>query len=115
MPSTKTTTKRVGPVAEVTKSRNIKDTTRWLLWGKAAGRCEFSGCNRELWKSPVTQETSNIAEAAHIYAFSSDGSRGNKGIEVKKVNDLGTPGSLPAISPVLTSALRDASVGYASP
>ena len=28
---------------------------------------------------------------------------------------MGTPGSLPAISPVLTSALRDACVGYASP
>ncbi len=30
-------------------------------------------------------------------------------------SQVGTPGSLPAISPVLTSALRDASVGYASP
>jgi hypothetical protein len=29
------------------------------------------------------------------------------------VGELGTPGSLPAISPVLTSALQDASVGYA--
>ena len=79
---------QVGPVQDVTKSRDIKDTTRWLLWGKAAGRCEFSGCNRELWKSPVTQEQVNIAEAAHIYAFSSKGPRGNKGIDVKKLNQV---------------------------
>ena len=32
----------------------------------------------------------------------------------KLVGELGTPGSLPAISPVLTSALQDASVGYAN-
>jgi len=31
-----------------------------LLWGKAAGRCEFAGCNQMLWKSPVTQEPINI-------------------------------------------------------
>lgn len=79
---------QVGPVTEVTKSRDIKDTTRWLLWGKAAGRCEFSGCNRELWKSPVTQEQVNIAEAAHIYAFSSVGPRGNEGIDVEKLNEV---------------------------
>jgi hypothetical protein len=79
---------KVGPVNEVTKSRDIKDTTRCLLWGKAAGRCEFSGCNRQLWKSPVTQEQVNIAEAAHIYAFSSDGPRGNDGIDVERLNEV---------------------------
>jgi hypothetical protein len=80
--------KKVGPVVEVTKSRHIDQSTRWMLWGKAAGRCEFSGCNRELWKSPVTQEQVNLAEAAHIYAFSSDGPRGNSGIDVEKLNEL---------------------------
>lgn len=81
-------TNKVGPVTEVTKSRDIKDTTRWLIWGRAAGRCEFSGCNRQLSKSPVTQEQVNIAEAAHIYAFSSEGPRGNAGIDVEKLNDV---------------------------
>lgn len=79
---------RIGLVTEVTKSRHIYQTVRWLLWGKAAGRCEFSGCNRTLWKSPVTQEQVNIAEAAHIYAFSTDGSRGNEGIDKDKLNAL---------------------------
>jgi 5-methylcytosine-specific restriction endonuclease McrA len=80
--------RRVGPVTDITKSRHIRDATRCLLWGKAAGRCEFSGCNRELWKSPVTQEQVNIAEAAHIYAFSSDGPRGNDGIDIEKLNEV---------------------------
>ena len=78
--------KKVGPVTEVTKSRHISDTDRFLLWGRAAGRCEFAGCNREVWKNPTTQEPVNIAEAAHIYSFSDDGPRGNKGIAEDDLN-----------------------------
>lgn len=67
------------------KNKNIiaKDVTRYIkkevereLWAMAAGRCEFNGCNRILYKSPVTQEQVNIAEKAHIYSFSKDGPRG---------------------------------------
>lgn len=79
---------KVGPVTEVTTSRDIADRTRWMLWGKAAGRCEFSGCNNLLWLNQVTQEQVNIAEAAHIYAFSSKGPRGNRGIRKDKLNKL---------------------------
>lgn len=57
-----------------------------LLWGRAAGRCEFSSCNRPLWKSPVTQEPVNIAQKAHIYAFSSGGPRGNRGLPKRLLN-----------------------------
>lgn len=59
-----------------------------MLWGRAAARCEFSGCNRPLSRSSVTQETVNVAQKAHIYAFSSEGPRGNKGIPKAKLNDL---------------------------
>jgi len=62
---------------------NIKDVTRHIkievereLWARAAGRCQFSGHNRILYKSPVTQEQVNIAEKAHIYSFSENGPRG---------------------------------------
>lgn len=50
-----------------------------LLWGRAAGRCEFVSCNRPLWKSDVTQETRNIAQKAHIRAFSLRGPRAEEG------------------------------------
>ena len=57
-----------------------------MLWGRAAGRCQFDGCNRPLWKSPVTQERVNLAEKAHIYSFSNDGPRGNRGVDAKRLN-----------------------------
>lgn len=77
--------KSSGPT-EVT--RDIPHHIESMLWGKAAGRCEFAGCNRQLFKSAVTQEQVNVAQKAHIWAFSSDGPRGNKGIPKKKLNDL---------------------------
>lgn len=73
---------------EVTKSRHIKDPVRFRLWGRAAGRCQFRGCNKPLWKNPVTQEAVNIAEAAHIYSFSDGGPRGNEGVEPNELNDF---------------------------
>lgn len=69
-------------------TRDIRPHIQCMLWGKTAGRCEFAGCNKRLWKSSVTQEQVNIAQKAHIYAFSSDGPRGNKGIPKEKLNDL---------------------------
>ena len=59
-----------------------------MLWGKAAGRCEFAGCNKILWKSSVTQEQVNIAQKAHIYAFSVRGPRSNRGIAQADLNNL---------------------------
>jgi len=65
------------------RKQNIKEVTRYIkkevereLWARAAGRCQFNGCNRILYKSPVTQERVNISEKAHIYSFSEDGPRG---------------------------------------
>jgi len=73
-------------VAEVT--RHISISTQCMLWGKAAGRCEFAGCNRPLWKSSITQESVNVAQKAHIYSFSAQGSRGNEGIAKDELNDI---------------------------
>lgn len=57
-------------------TRYIKREVERELWARAAGRCQFAGCNRLLYKSPVTQEPVNISEKAHIYSFSKDGPRG---------------------------------------
>lgn len=75
-----------GSLHDVT--RHILREVERLLWGRAAGRCEFRGCNKPLWKSPVTQEAVNLAQKAHIYSFSSDGPRGNTGISKRKLNDF---------------------------
>ena len=60
----------------VKEARNIKKEVERELWARAAGRCQFDGCNIVLYRSPVTQETVNIAEKAHIYSFSEKGPRG---------------------------------------
>jgi len=70
------------------KSRDISRSVEATLWGRAAGRCQFDGCNRPLWKSSVTQESVNLAEKAHIYSFSAHGPRGNRGVDTKRLNSL---------------------------
>ena len=55
-------------VVEVT--RHIKRPVERELWARAAARCQFSGCNKLLYKSAVTQESVNVSQNAHIYAFS---------------------------------------------
>jgi hypothetical protein len=57
-------------------TRSISQAVERELWGRAAGRCEFNGCNKALYKSSVTQEQGNFSEKAHIYSFSEDGPRG---------------------------------------
>lgn len=69
-------------------SRSISQRVQNLLWGCAAGRCQFKGCNKPVWKSGVTQEIVNIAEKAHIYAFSSNGPRGNSKISSSQLNEF---------------------------
>jgi hypothetical protein len=69
-------------------TRSIPVSGQCLLWGRAAGRCEFGGCNQPLWKSRVTQEPVNIAEKAHIYSFGKSGPRGNSGVAAAELHDL---------------------------
>ncbi|MGP1547992.1 MAG: SAVED domain-containing protein [Prevotella sp.] len=49
-----------------------------LLWYKAAGRCEFNGCNKRLDRHGVTMDKCNLSNCAHIIADSPDGPRGNE-------------------------------------
>jgi len=58
-------------------TRAISRHTENELWARAAGRCELAGCNKLLFKSPLTHESVNIAQKAHIWSFSSDGPRGS--------------------------------------
>ena len=71
-------------------TRYITRSVERELWGRAAARCQFSDCNRLLYKSPVTQERVNLAEMAHIYSFSEIGPRGRGKFkkETAGLNDL---------------------------
>jgi len=70
--------------------RGIKRDVERILWAKAAGRCQFDGHNRLLYKSAVTNESLNLAEMAHIYAFSEAGPRGHGKLKAKpkKLNGI---------------------------
>jgi hypothetical protein len=59
-----------------------------MLWGRAAGRCEFDGCNQAVSWHPDTQEAVNTAEAAHIIGFSEDGPRGEKDLSEELARDI---------------------------
>jgi hypothetical protein len=56
---------------------SISDQIQRELWGRAAGRCEFRGCNKLLYKDDLTQQHSNLSVISHIVAYSPDGPRGD--------------------------------------
>jgi hypothetical protein len=56
------------------------------LFVRAAGRCEFDGCNENLLEHPTTLAAGNFAEMAHIVAFKPDGPRGMEGERPPEVN-----------------------------
>ena len=62
-------------------TRSIKREVERELWGRAAARCQFSDCNKILYKHGLTQESVNLAEKAHVYAFSEGGPRGRGDFE----------------------------------
>ena len=58
--------------------RNVPLHTKLKLFGKSAGRCEFRGCNRPVWRNDLTLNDGNFGEFAHIIAASEDGPRGSE-------------------------------------
>lgn len=55
---------------------NEKDVKK--LWGLAAGRCSYPGCDEECIKFLSTSDSTIIGEMAHVVAQSPKGPRGNK-------------------------------------
>ncbi|MFR1275659.1 MAG: HNH endonuclease signature motif containing protein [Parabacteroides merdae] len=56
----------------------IPKSVQHEVWWKAAGRCEFKGCNKPLYKHGVTLDECKISELAHIIGDSENGPRGDK-------------------------------------
>ena len=63
--------------SKITRS-TIPEHARLKLWVKAAGRCEFRGCNEPVWRNNLTLSDGNFGEVAHIIGASEDGPRGNE-------------------------------------
>lgn len=58
--------------------RTVPQRTRLKLWVKAAGRCEFRGCNEPVWRNNLTLSDGNFGEVCHIIPVSKDGPRGSE-------------------------------------
>jgi hypothetical protein len=56
---------------------SVSESVRLRLWGKAAGRCQYEGCNKPLWRDDLTKAEFNTAYIAHIVADSVNGPRGD--------------------------------------
>lgn len=59
------------------RNKEPSDNTIRILCGKAAGMCEFEGCNKRLFYDGVTLSQFNNAYVAHIVASSANGPRGD--------------------------------------
>ena len=58
------------------------------LWARAAGRCEFRGCNELLYKDGLTQQRSNLGQISHIVAHSPKGPRGDPTRSAQLATDI---------------------------
>lgn len=67
---------------------NIPESVKLRLWGKAAGRCEYEGCNQPLWLDSLTKCEFNTAYIAHIIADSPDGPRGHPTLSKQLAADI---------------------------
>ena len=70
------------------RAGNASAHTIAKLWAKAAGRCEYDGCNKLLYKDDLTSTENNSAFVAHIVAASPDGPRGDVTQSTKLVDDI---------------------------
>lgn len=68
------------------RNREISIKIERSLWGISAGRCEFGGCNCFLGINPITMETGNYGEKAHIEAVSKGGARYREVMDVEELN-----------------------------
>lgn len=83
--------KKISPiVSTATKAKRpaIPPGVKVRLWTASAGRCQFDGCNKSLWRNDLTMEEMNIAYIAHIYAFSPLGPRYHHELSPKLEKDF---------------------------
>ncbi|MBN9265944.1 MAG: SAVED domain-containing protein [Hyphomicrobium sp.] len=69
-------------------TRRIKPAVQMALVARAAGRCQFRGCNEFLFEHPLTRADGNFSEKAHIVAFKKRGPRGMDGDRPEDINAL---------------------------
>jgi hypothetical protein len=66
----------------------IPESVKIRLWWKAAGRCQYEGCNEPLWLDTLTLAEFNSAYIAHIIADKPAGPRGDPELSEKLKSDI---------------------------
>jgi hypothetical protein len=56
---------------------NISDKNKYQLWVKSGGRCQYRGCNKNLYQDILTKRNFNQSYIAHIVADVAGGPRGD--------------------------------------
>lgn len=68
--------------------KEASDKTKRIIWAKAAGRCQYPGCNDLLWHDFLTgKEDGNYGFIAHIVAAKETGPRGDANLSTKLADD----------------------------
>lgn len=67
---------------------SIPEKVKIQLWTLSAGRCEYKGCNRSLWRDDLSMVKMNNAYIAHIVAESANGPRGDSLRSAKLSKDI---------------------------
>lgn len=73
--------------SQVKRVRKVPPNVQRVLFVKSGGRCEFMGCNRDLFRHALTKAEGNFADIAHIVAFSPSGPRGSYPARPKDVHE----------------------------
>lgn len=74
-------------------SRNIPTKVKLQLVARAAGRCEFPGCNKILFEELLTRQRGNFSNFAHIIPFEENGPRGAETL-CERPSDIHCPDNL---------------------
>jgi hypothetical protein len=85
------------PAPVKTKRKPIPPKIQNVLWARAAGRCQYAGCNKLLIGEQISgARNANTSYIAHIVGGSPDGPRGDPVLSPKLAHDPTTSCS-PAI------------------
>lgn len=85
-------TRAVSPIAGAGRKQaaSVSVVTRTVLWARAAGRCQYPGCNKHLIGDLISgTEDKNFGFVAHIVADTPRGPRGDDVRSSQLANDVG--------------------------
>lgn len=71
-----------------TRGKSLREVTKLLVWGRAAGRCQFENCGKPLDHDLLSGKAElNSAYLAHIVASSPAGKRGDELLSHRLADD----------------------------